>query len=262
MGVVSAAERRGQYGVDAPPVALMLGGFAVVYLVLAVTLGPAFNSAVGWFFFALAVAMTVQFVLYMHATRRGKFQVWGELLDGLGLRGDERLLDMGCGRGAVLLAAARRLPNGRAVGVDLWRSVDQSGNEQAATERNAAAEGVADRIELRTGDMTQLPFHDGEFDVVVSSLAIHNINSAEGRADAVREALRVLRPGGRLLIADIRNLPEYRDTLAEAGALDITVRSLGWRMWWGGPWMATRVVSATAPAGVGGMQEWFRGSPE
>src|SRR5262245_53040523 len=138
--------------------------------------------------------MLAQFALFLHATRRGKFAVWSELLGDL--RGDERLLDMGCGRGAVLLMAAQKLDSGRAVGVDLWRSVDQSGNAETATQRNAEAEGVADRIELRTGDMTAMPFDDAEFDVVVSSLAIHNIKGATGRAKAVDEAMRVLRPGG------------------------------------------------------------------
>ncbi|MFI5783642.1 class I SAM-dependent methyltransferase [Nocardia sp. NPDC051570] len=246
MSAVSAVERRGSYGVDAPPAVLTLGGFAALYLVLAAIIGPAFSPAVGWFFLALGLAMAAQFALYLHATLRGKFAVWAELLDGLSLRGDERLLDMGCGRGAVLLAAARRLPRGRAVGVDLWRSVDQSGNAQEATEANAAAETVADRIELHTGDMTALPFPDHSFDVVVSSLAIHNIKSPEGRAAAVRESLRVLRPGGHLLLADIFKAREYREILAEAGAHDVTSRSLGWRVWWGGPWLPTKAVSATA----------------
>src|SRR5207249_4073043 len=83
----------------------------------------------------------------------GKFAVWAELLRGLGLRGDERLLDMGCGRGAVLLMAAQLLPAGRAVGVDLWKTADQSGNAPEVAEANARREGVADRVELRTGDM-------------------------------------------------------------------------------------------------------------
>ena len=59
---------------------------------------------------------------YLHGTLRGKFVVWAELLEQLNLRGDERILDMGCGRGAVLLMAAQHLTTGRAVGVDLWRS--------------------------------------------------------------------------------------------------------------------------------------------
>jgi hypothetical protein len=49
---------------------------------------------------------------YLYTTLRGKFVVWGELLDGLGLRGDERILDLGCGRGTVLLMAAQHLTTG------------------------------------------------------------------------------------------------------------------------------------------------------
>ena len=129
---------------------------------------------------------------YLYTTRRGKFAVWAELLGHLNLRGDERILDLGCGRGAVLLLAAQHLTTGRAVGVDLWRRVDQSGNSPDATRRNAVAEGVADRVELHTADMTALPFGDDSFDVVFSSLAIHNIPGRAGREKAVSEAVRVL----------------------------------------------------------------------
>ena len=63
----------------------------------------------------------------LHTSRRGKFLVWEELLDGLHLKGDERILDLGCGRGVVLLSAAKRLTTGYAFGVDIWSRVDQSG---------------------------------------------------------------------------------------------------------------------------------------
>jgi ubiquinone/menaquinone biosynthesis C-methylase UbiE len=202
----------------------------------------------GWIPFAIAAFNLVSMALYLHGTRRGKFAVWQGLLDDLGLRGDERLLDLGCGRGAVLLMAAERLPAGRAVGIDLWRGVDQSGNAQAVTERNAEAEGVRDRVELRTGDMTALPFDDASFDVIISNIAIHNIKSADGRARAIDEAVRVLRPGGRLLIADLAAVDAYRSRLTELGMTDVRVRPLGWRMWWGGPWVGTRAVSAVKPA--------------
>ena len=139
----------------------------------------------------------------LYTSRRGKFVAWAELLDQLNLRGDERILDLGCGRGAVLLLAAQRLTTGRAVGVDLWRRGDQSGNAAEATRRNALAEGVADRVELHTADMTALPFDADSFDLVVSNVAIHNIKDSVGREKALEEAVRVLRRGGRLMIADL-----------------------------------------------------------
>jgi ubiquinone/menaquinone biosynthesis C-methylase UbiE len=63
--------------------------------------------------------------------------------------------------------------------------------------------------------MTALPFADGSFDVVLSSLAIHNIRGNAGRAKAVSEAVRVLRPGGRLLIADVRGTRRHELQLRE-----------------------------------------------
>ncbi|WP_052230395.1 class I SAM-dependent methyltransferase [Streptomyces sp. CT34] len=242
-----SARRQGKYGVDAPYVPAIYGAAGTALLawgVIALALG--IPAAAPWAFSYGCLALMAA-GLYMYATRRGKFVVWDKLLDDLALRGDESILDLGCGRGAVLLTAARRLPEGRAHGVDLWRSQDQSGNDPAVTERNAQAEGVADRIELHTADMTRLPFEDGTFDAVVSSLAIHNISDSAGRTTAIEEAVRVLRPGGRLVIADIRNTRRYHADLQRLGLHSITRRGVGARMWWTGPWMPTTVVSGTKP---------------
>lgn len=179
---------------------------------------------------------------YLYTTLRGKFVVWAELLDHLNLRGDERILDLGCGRGAVLLMAAQHLTTGRAVGVDLWRSVDQSGNSAEATRRNAVAEGVADRVELHTADMTALPFEDDSFDLIVSNFAIHNISGRAGRQKAIDEAVRVLRPGGRLMIADVRATRQHQAQLARLGMKDVTGHRLAWQFLG-----LARLVTATKP---------------
>lgn len=196
---------------------------------------------------ASAAAIAATTASYAYATRAGKFVVWDRILDELRLGGDETVLDLGCGRGAVLLAAAKRLPRGRAIGVDLWQA-DQTDNSQQATLANAALENVADRVEVRTADMTALPLADESVDVIVSSLAIHNIPTSEGRRQALDEAVRVLRPGGRLAVADLWETRRHAEHLRDLGWRNVKRRNLGWRMWYGGPWFSTRLVTATKPA--------------
>ena len=91
--------------------------------------------------------------------------------------------------------AAKHLRTGRAVGVDVWNRKDQSGNSAEATRRNAIAEEVSDQVELHTADMTALPFKDDCFDVVVSSMAIHNVKGADRRDRAIDEVVRSPPPG-------------------------------------------------------------------
>jgi ubiquinone/menaquinone biosynthesis C-methylase UbiE len=239
-GPPGQALRRGAYGIDAPHLLPVLG------LLIAVNVVSGFVAGSVWpFIGAAAVLLCGGCGLY--ASRRGKFVVWDRLLGQLPWKGDERVLDLGCGRGAVLLLAAGRLTTGRAVGVDLWRRGDQSGNSAEATRHNAAAEGVADRVELYTADLVALPFAAERFDVVVSNVAIHNVKGRAGREKAIEEVVRVLRPGGRLLVADLRATRQYRDHLVKLGMAGVARRGLGWRMWWSGPWLPTHLVTATKP---------------
>lgn len=241
--IAALSHRRGDYGFDAPYVPVVLGGGALALFPLAAIKRSAASvyPALGGLWFLLNAAS------YLYTTRVGKFSAWAKVLNGLNFSGAERLLDLGCGRGAVLLMAAKLVPDGKAVGADLWRSSDQSGNSMEATRRNAELEGVADRVELVTADMRALPFTDGSFDLVLSSLAIHNIHNAEGRIKAIDEAVRVLKPGGRLQIADFRHTGEYRSRMRQLGMSEVKEQSLGWRFWYGGPWATTRLVSATKP---------------
>jgi SAM-dependent methyltransferase len=152
------------------------------------------------------------------SSKVGKARRREKLLDQLTWTGRENVLDVGCGRGNMLVGAAKRLTNGgKATGIDIWSAEDLSGNRPEATLENARREGVADRVAVKTADMRQLPFPDGAIDVVVSCAAIHNIYAADERAKAVREIVRVLAPGGQVLIDDIRHLGEYAATLAGSG---------------------------------------------
>lgn len=232
MTEITARLGRPRYGVDALPLPVAVGaaGFACVVAAAWHSKSRAGLAAAG----SSLLAMTG---VYLHTSLRGKFRVWERVLDDADLAGDEQVLDLGCGRGAVLVAAARRLPAGRVTGVDLWTK-DQSGNSPGATRANAAAVGVADRIDVGTSDMTDLPFAEESFDVVTAALAIHNIRSPEGRLMALDEAMRVLRPGGQLLVADITHVTKAYAAHLGHGAL----RNLGPGYWYGGPWFGVSLL--------------------
>jgi SAM-dependent methyltransferase len=227
------------------PVALI--GYLLLCLTAAVFAGlllVAGRMVLGLISAVVAVLLIAAGVSVWRFSRRGKFEVWVRLLTGMDLRGDERVLDLGCGRGAVLLTAAKLVPRGSAVGVDIWRA-DQTGNSMQATWANADAEGVTDRVELQTRDMTDLAFHDECFDLVVSNLAIHNLPSNDARCSAIDEAVRVLRPGGHVVITDLGFTRLYATRLRQCGMADVRRQDLGWRAWWGLPFLRTLAVTAT-----------------
>ena len=247
------ARPRGRYGVDGNygviPAPVVLLGYLL--LCVAATLFAGLLLVSGRTLSGLAAAVVAVLLIatgigVLRFSRRGKFEVWARLLAGIGLRGDERVLDLGCGRGAVLLTAAKLVPGGSAVGVDIWRA-DQTGNSMQATQANADAEGVADRVELHTQDMTELQFPAESFDLVVSNLAIHNLPDNQARQSAIDEAVRVLRPGGHVVIADLGFTRRYATWLRQCGMTDVRRRDLGWRAWWGLPFFRTHAVTATKP---------------
>lgn len=233
-----------RYGIDAVYVPVLLAVGGLVLLVLGGVESSVWLLVIGIFLLAQAA-------IYSYATLIGKHRIWRRLLDRLELRGGEQVLDLGCGRGAVLIAVAQRLDSGTVTGIDLWRSRDQSGNDEQRTRTNAVDAGVDDRVRLDTGDLRDLPYPDGAFDVVVSSLAIHNISGDDERSRAIDEAYRVLRPGGKICIADIRSARDYGRRLRELGAADVEVHGLGPDGWFAGPWVAMRSVIAVRPSSAG-----------
>jgi arsenite methyltransferase len=205
------------YGLDAPPVVrnLLLCSLAC-WLLFALSYKhwlPITIHGLQW----PALSLGMGAIVMIWSSRYGKLRRREKLLDQLQWRGNERVLDIGCGRGLLAVAAARRVPQGHVTGIDIWQSEDLSDNGPDAVAVNASREGVADRVDTRTTDMRELPFADGTIDIVVSAWAIHNIYQEEGRDRAVGEIARVLRPGGQVMIDDIRHVSRYAERLRAAG---------------------------------------------
>jgi len=178
------------------------------------------------FFWQPAALMAATAAWMIWSSRVGKLGMIRSLLDGHDWHGTETVLDIGAGRGLAAIACAQRVPSGRVVGIDLWRGSDLSGNGPDAAKANVEAAGVASRVSFETGDATTLPYADGTFDVVVSTTALHNIASAAGRRRAVEEAMRVVRPGGTVLIFDIIHTRSYAEVARRAGARRVRLSRL------------------------------------
>lgn len=220
---MTRTDPRTDYGTDAPQVIrnLAVGGavsFAIAIVLrhgIAVAGGGRINIAVSaW---VTGAVLTIEAVLMIVYARIGKFHHRDRLLAMHPWRGDEQVLDVGTGRGLLLVGAAKHLVTGRATGIDIWRAEDLTGNTRDAAQRNIDIEGVGNRCTLQSMPAERMTFADASFDVVVSNLCLHNIEERDTRAAACREIARVLRPGGVALISDFRHTAEYAGVFRGAG---------------------------------------------
>lgn len=117
-----------------------------------------------------------------------------KVLAASGFKYGENLLDVGCGTATLLILAKSQHPTSRVVGIDPDKKI-------LRIARKKTSNGYGLDIELIKAGAEQLPFEDGSFDVVVSSLVFHHLPT-DIKKQALREIYRVLKPNGRLLLAD------------------------------------------------------------
>jgi arsenite methyltransferase len=212
------------YGIDAPGVIRNLLLLGVVILVASLLVPPfhvggAFVDLRGfWVSGASCLFFSGLMLLY---SLKGKFRHRDRILALATLRGDEDVLDVGTGRGLLLVGAAKKLVTGRAVGLDIWKTSDLSDNARTRTETVLEQEGVADRCRLLERPAQDSGLPDSSFDVVLSNLCLHNISANEERDAACREIVRLLKPGGVAIISDFKNTGQYAKVFKTAG---LTVR--------------------------------------
>jgi precorrin-6B methylase 2 len=157
----------------------------------------------------------------MQSGKVARFQIRDRILDSLALKGEERVLDVGCGSGLMSIGLAKRLKSGRVTGLD------QSDEAELAKE-NAKLEGVADKLRIDTGVSAKLVYPDNHYDAVVSFLALRNLGDAGVCEQIVREMFRVLKSGGRLAIFDTSHVGDYAVILRSAGAQNVDLSPVIW----------------------------------
>jgi len=211
------------YGIDAPGVVRNLFVIGVLLLALGslfpvIRIGPViflWKSGA----FVTGVLCLIEGVLMVVYAKHGKFLHRDRMLGMVDWKGNEQVLDVGTGRGLLMIGAAKKLTTGTAVGIDIWSSKDLSGNAMDKTLQNAELEGVRNRIDVQSGDASAMKFPDASFDVLVSNLCIHNIPTRKGRDQACREIVRVLKPGGKAVISDFIKTGDYVKAFKGAGAV-------------------------------------------
>ncbi len=223
--------QRPQYGIDAPDLLRFFAIAGVASLAIG-TLSfnlPIFGQTAQLIMTVISGVAAIYLLgmgsLMLYYSKIEKVKDREQLLDLIQWSGNERVLDVGCGRGLMLVGVAKRLTSGKAIGIDLWQQQDQADNNAAGTLTNAAIESVAERIEVQTADMRELPFADNSFDVVVSSWAVHNLEVATDRHQALAEIIRVLRPNGQIVLADIINQVEYAEYFKQHGMVNVQLHN-------------------------------------
>ena len=129
----------------------------------------------------------------------GMHRLWKEaMMDWLAPRPGQRLLDVAGGTGDVAFRFLARAPGAQAVVCDMTEGMLIAGRKRAEADR------MADRLDWVVGDAMALPFADASFDTYTISFGIRNVTRI---ADALAEAYRVLRPGGRLMVLEFSQIP-------------------------------------------------------
>jgi len=129
----------------------------------------------------------------------GIHRIWKDaMMDWLAPRPGQKLLDVAGGTGDVAFRFLNRAPGATATVCDMTESMLIEG------QKRAEAEDMAERLTWVVGDAMDLPFEDNTFDVYTISFGIRNVTRIP---DALKEAYRVLRPGGRLMVLEFSQIP-------------------------------------------------------
>lgn len=219
---------KGSYGIDAPGVIITLFISAVFSFVMGFFVFNHFLQTMPnlprffqYIFLITSVCLILEILYMLYSSYIGKRKCLEKAIQNLHSEKIKKVLDIGTGSGLFSVVFAQKFPEAHIDAIDVWHGKDQSKSKIELAQKNATIEGVQDRVTFVKADMRELPFTDETFDLVLASLALHNLEKQEDRLKALVEMVRVLKVGGEVLIVDFRYFNEYQALLQELGFANI-----------------------------------------
>jgi len=214
---------------------VILGLLALVTGVLfLVPGGVVYRLVLGVAFFVCLFSFLIPLYAYLYFSQRGggfQDRLYECILHRLGVGRSGTYLDIGSGNGVLAVKLALVNPAAEVVGIDSWGADWEY--SQARAERNARIANVDDRVRFQRGDAASLPFASETFDGAVSNLTFHEVRGTPDKRAVLREALRVIAPGGAFTFVDYflekkyyGPLPSFEESLAELGLSEVDLKAL------------------------------------
>jgi SAM-dependent methyltransferase len=173
-------------------------------------------------FFLIAAYFVYARYLFSPSGENIQFHIRVLLLENLDWDGEGQVIDIGCGNAPLTVQLAQKYPKACITGIDYWgESWEYS---KSICEKNAELEGVGDRVSFQNSSASKLPFGDGSFDLAISNLTFHEVADVKDKKEAIKEALRVVRKGGKFVFQD---LFLWKAAYGEVDELVKTIRGWG-----------------------------------
>ncbi|QED49493.1 class I SAM-dependent methyltransferase [Cytobacillus dafuensis] len=151
----------------------------------------------------LYITFVLSYSIYQFSSVGGNYQskIHDLIVSKVNCNGKGTVLDIGAGSGSLIIKLAKSFSETCLTGIDYW---DENWEySKALCQQNAEIERVFDRIDFLKASASELPFKDGQFDIIVSCLTFHEVRDEENKTDVIKEALRVLKPGGQFVFLDL-----------------------------------------------------------
>ena len=176
-----------------------LGGGALIII----PLGSLYRLIMALIFLIILISFLFPLYSYvMFSQKGGRFQekVYNLIIQNLGTTVKGRILDIGSGNGVLAVKLAQQQGEVEIIGIDYWgKNWEYS---KSVCEKNALIGKVENRVHFQKGDAAALDFANDTFDGAISNLTFHEVQSVADKREVIREALRIVKPGGRFAFVD------------------------------------------------------------